>query len=63
MSDTNNVIPLKLKQAKVEKKDEPTETNVEFDLIVEKNKQNEERLKRERAQANKSVLRSYRIKS
>ena len=34
-----------------------------FEEIARKNRANEERLKKERAKANKAVLRSYRIKN
>lgn len=59
MSD--NVIPFK---AKIKEVEEVTETKAEmsFEEVQEYNRKNEERLRKERLQANKSVLRSYRIK-
>jgi hypothetical protein len=42
--------------------DRPTETSTAFEDVVAKNAKNKERMEKERANANKSVLRSYRIK-
>jgi hypothetical protein len=44
------------------KKKERAEDKTSFEEIMERNKRNEERLKRERNKANKSVTRSYRLK-
>jgi hypothetical protein len=45
------------------KKEEPTEKKeLSFEEQTELNRQNEERLKKERAKANQDVLKSYRIK-
>lgn len=37
-------------------------TKADFNEIIKKNKENEERLKKERSGDNKNVLKSYRIK-
>lgn len=50
------------KEAKSEEAEEGTEGET-FAEIVARNMANKERLKRERNNANKSVLRSYRIKN
>ncbi len=47
----------------VAKKKETVVTEEELKAIAEKNKKNDERLAKERAKANKTVLRSYRIKN
>ena len=39
------------------------EAEMSFEEVTEKNKKNKERLEKERLNDNKSVLRSYRIKS
>lgn len=59
-----NVVSIFGKKEKVMKSDEnELELNdEEFDSIIEKNRKNKERERRERLNANKSVLRSYRIK-
>lgn len=64
MSDVVSIFP-KMREKNAEKKEE---TNEETDVltveeVAAKNKANNERLKKERANANKSVLRSYRIKN
>lgn len=41
---------------------EPEVESTDLDTIAEKNRKNAERLRKEREQANKSVLRSYHIK-
>ena len=46
----------------VEKADEIVVKDAEFEDIMTKNARNKERLAKERANANKSVLKSYRIK-
>lgn len=59
----------KLKKTSKELAKKTEETSVEtqeqdscFSALSEKNKQNQERMKKERAQANKQVLQRYRIK-
>ncbi len=42
--------------------EDSSEENLTFDEIAERNKKNADRLKKERLQANKQVLRDYRIK-
>lgn len=59
----NNVISLFSKRE--EKKAEQTSVqkeDVDLLAIAERNRKNDERVAKERASANKSVLRSYRIK-
>jgi hypothetical protein len=46
-----------------EKASEAKDSELSFDEIMKKNKAIEERMKKERLNANKSVLRSYRIKN
>ena len=58
---SNNVIPFKAKTKEVEEATE-TKTEMSFEEVQEYNRKNEERLRKERLQANKGVLRSYRIK-
>jgi len=43
--------------------DEPAKPTESFDNVMERNAKNQERMAKERANANKSVLRSYRIKN
>lgn len=59
VSDKNKVISL---FAKREKKQEEEAEGETFEQTMERNKKNAERVVKERADANKSVLRSYRIK-
>ena len=42
-------------------KEKKEEEEVSFEEIIKKNKENEERIKKDREQANKYVKRSYRI--
>jgi hypothetical protein len=59
----SNVISIGKNKEKTEKKDEEKDTTeTSMEEIAKKNQANEERLRKERLQANKSVLRSYRIK-
>lgn len=56
---------ISLKDAKSKKKDEeikPDESSIDFNAIMEYNKKKKEKEEKERLAANKSVLRSYRIK-
>jgi len=66
-SDKANVVSLfdaKQKAADAHQiADEKKESEMTFEEIVERNKRNAERMRRERLMANKSVLRSYRIKN
>jgi predicted HAD superfamily phosphohydrolase len=59
MSKVINLFEARDKQEALEIK----ESVENFDQVMLTNKQNEERLRKERLQANKSVLRSYRIKN
>lgn len=59
MSKVINLFEARDKQEALEIK----ESIEKFDQVVLTNKQNEERLRKERLQANKNVLRSYRIKN
>ena len=61
MSEENNVVSI-FSAKKKAKKDEPKEDSLGMEEIATKNKRNQERIARERANANKSTLRSYRIK-
>jgi hypothetical protein len=65
MSEATVLSLFKAKEKQEEKKESTIdpETLDTFEQIMKRNRENEERQKRERAQANKSVLRSYRIKS
>ena len=59
----SNVINLFKKKKKEEEKPEQNQEVLDFfENIKQKNTENEERLRKERLKANKSVLRSYRIK-
>lgn len=60
---------INLFEAKAKKEEEFVELNenkddsgLSFEEIMERNRKNAERVKRERAEANKSVTRSYRLK-
>lgn len=44
-------------------KEKVEESNFDFSQIMENNKKKQDKLSKERNQANKSVLRSYRIKN
>ena len=55
-----NVIPLAERKPKEETQ---PESETDFDAIARANKAKQEKLAKERADANKSVLRSYRIKN
>jgi hypothetical protein len=57
----DNVINLFGNRSK--KEEEPkTEEEMSFEEIMKKNEENKKRLEKERAKANKSVTRSYRLK-
>lgn len=59
-----NVVSLfSRKNAKVEdaKKEDTVEENLSFEEVMRRNLENTERMKRERAKANKGVIRSYRL--
>jgi hypothetical protein len=45
-----------------EKKEETEEETMSFEEIMRKNAENKERMRKERAKANKGVVRSYRLK-
>jgi hypothetical protein len=65
----SNIVPLFPDKEKEEEKEEECEPKLELETSgqllrnMRINKEKEERLRKEREQANKSVLRSYRIKS
>ena len=61
MSNVINIFDAQLKKAI--KKDTEDDKKASFEEQMRKNKETEERVARERANANKSVLRSYRIKN
>lgn len=64
-TDKNNVVSLfdaKKKAAEAHADDVKSESDMTFEEIAARNKRNADRLSRERNTANKSVLRSYRIK-
>lgn len=67
MTEKTNIVSFFAK--KQEKSDEPQEektqeqVDAEIKASMERNKKNQERVAKERANANKSVLRSYRIKN
>lgn len=68
MSNNNNVISIfKKKEEAEKKKEETTETEEkgiqDFETIMRENDSRKEKLKKDRQKANKSVLRSYKIKS
>lgn len=54
---------INLKDVKVKKKEPEEEKVMDFEETMEYNKKNKERIEKERLAANKSVLRSYRIKN
>jgi hypothetical protein len=59
------IVSLKDFKKNQEKQDDATEkqeTQAGFDEIIRKNKENQERVKREREKSNKGVIRSYRLK-
>lgn len=61
----NKIVSLKDKMKELSSKKEDKleeDESLSFEEIMKRNKENEDRLRKERAQANKSVLRSYRIK-
>lgn len=58
----NNAINMFEAKRKREKEEGSSAAEESFAEIAERNKKNAERLAKERAQANKNVLRSYRIK-
>ena len=45
-----------------EKKEETEEETMSFEEIMRRNAENKERMRKERAKANKGVIRSYRLK-
>lgn len=64
-TEKNNVVSLfdaKKKAAEAHADDVKSESDMTFEEIAARNKRNADRLSRERNTANKSVLRSYRIK-
>lgn len=58
----SNVIEFKPKE-KVKEDDKKEDKATDLDAVAEANKKNDERVAKERLAANKSVLRSYRIKT
>lgn len=59
-----NVVSLFAKKSETKEEDKKEEVEgTNFDSVMEHNKKNKDRLEKERSQANKSVLRSYRIKN
>tara|TARA_B100001094_G_C18127281_1_gene770213 strand:- start:84 stop:278 length:195 start_codon:yes stop_codon:yes gene_type:complete len=47
---------------RIPKKDEIEESDLSFEEIAKRNLENRERMRRDRAKANKGVIRSYRLK-
>ena len=61
--EKSNVVSLfEAKKNIEESEDTKPESEMTFEEIMTRNKRNADRMKKERGQANKSVLRSYRIK-
>lgn len=57
-----DVVSIFDRKRKSEAENTKAETKKDFDEIARKNKENKERLRKERSQANSSVLKSYKIK-
>jgi hypothetical protein len=62
VSEKTNVISFFAKREKKEEDEKPAEGET-FEQAMERNRKNAERVAKERANANKSVLRSYRIRT
>ena len=64
-TENDNVVSIfsaKSKSEEADKVEEKNEEDLTFEEIMTRNKRNSDRMRKERNSANKSVLRSYRIK-
>jgi hypothetical protein len=62
MSKVINFFQAKRELENKEEDEVPQEEQLSFEEIIKKNERNKERIRKERSQANRSTLRSYRIK-